>query len=98
MPLREEKKQLEDGKNPYEPKPKDTEAMKDFRARMGEPESKAKYKLRGQTAEWTNAQARGCGLYMVRVRGQQQVQAVLVLFALGHNQLRAEKLRAELKK
>ena len=98
MPLREEKKQLEDGKNPYEPKPKDTEAMKDFRARMGEPESKAKYKLRGQTAEWTNAQARGCGLYMVRVRGKQQVQAVLVLFALGHNLLRAEKLRAELKK
>ena len=94
-PIREEQKQLDKGKDPYAPKKGDTEAMKAFRARMGEPASKEMYKLRGQAAEWTNAQARRHGLYMLVVRGLQKVQAVLLVFALANNLLRAAKLRAE---
>jgi transposase len=94
-PLREEGKQLSAGKDPYAPKKGDNEAMIELRARMQKPESKAIYKLRGQTAEWVNAQARNCGYYQVRVRGKQKVQAALILFALAHNLLRAHKLRAE---
>jgi transposase len=93
-PLKEEMKQLEQGKDPYAPKKGDSVAMAAFRARMGEPASKALYKLRGQSAEWTNASARSHDLYMLRVRGLKKVQAVLLLFALAHNLLRAAKLRA----
>jgi transposase len=93
--LREEQKQLDQGLDPYAPKRRDSEAMKSFRARMGEAESKALYKLRGQSAEWTNACARQHGLYMLRIRGLAKVQAVLLFFALAHNLLRAAKLRAK---
>ena len=73
----------------------DSEAVKAFRARMATEAAKTHYKLRGQTAEWVNAQARNSGLYMIRVRGQAKVQAVLLLFALAHNLLRAKALRAQ---
>ena len=92
-PLKEERKQLDAGENPYAPKRGDNAAMTAFRARMGEPSAKATYKLRGQSAEWTNAQARNRGLYMLRVRGKAKVQAVLLLYALAHNLLRAHQLR-----
>jgi transposase len=92
--LREEQKQLDRGGNPYAPKKRDSVAMKAFRARMGEAESKALYKQRGESAEWTNACARRHGLYQLRVRGLQKVQAVLLLFALAHNLLRAAAARA----
>lgn len=97
-PIKEEKKQLDASKDPYAPKRGDSPAMAAFRARMGQPESKAFYKLRGQTAEWVNANARGHGLYMLRVRGLRKVQAVLLIFALAHNLQRAEALRAERRK
>ena len=96
-PIKEEQKQLDEGKNPYAPKPRDRAAMEAFRARMGDPASKVLYKLRGQSAEWTNACARRHGLYLLRVRGLQKVQAVLLLFAIAHNLLRAATLRAEQK-
>ena len=93
-PIKEEKQQLEKGKDPYAPKRGDTAAMEAFRARMGETESKALYKLRGQAAEWVNAIARRHGLYMLSVRGLRKVQAVLLIFALAHNLQLAAKLRA----
>lgn len=94
-PIKEEKKQLNEGKDPYAPKKGDSPAMAAFRARMGLPESKAMYKLRGQSAEWVNANARRHDLYMLRVRGLRKVQAVLLIFALAHNLQRAGVLRAE---
>ncbi|MSR52086.1 MAG: hypothetical protein EXS09_02205 [Gemmataceae bacterium] len=54
---------------------------------MGLSEAKAMYKWRGQTEEWVNA--RGHSLNMLRVRGLQKVQAVLLIFALAHNLHRA---------
>lgn len=93
-PIKEEAKQLEKGQNPYEPKKRDGEGVAAWRQRMGTEEGKTLYRLRAQTAEWTNAQARNRGFYQVRVRGQQKVLAVALLYALAHNLMRAEALRA----
>jgi transposase len=93
-PLKEEKKQLEEGKDPYKPKRGDGPAVAEWRARMGTAEAKEIYKQRASTAEWANAQARNRGLYQVRVRGQQKVLTVLLWYALAHNLVRALALRA----
>jgi hypothetical protein len=93
-PIKEEAKQLEQGKDPYAPKKRDGEGVAAWRQRMGTAEAKTLYRLRSQTAEWTNAQARNRGLYQVRVRGQQKVLGVALLYALAHNLMRAEALRA----
>lgn len=93
-PIKEEGRQLEKGQNPYEPKKRDGEGVAAWRQRMGTEEGKTLYRLRAQTAEWTNAQARNRGFYQARVRGQQKVLAVALLYALAHNLMRAEALRA----
>ena len=54
----------------YAPKPEDSPAVADWRARMASEEAKAIYKDRAATAECVNAQARNRGLYQLRVRGQ----------------------------
>ena len=97
-PVKDVKKQQEAGKDPYAPHKGDSPAMIAFRERMKQDESKAIYKMRGQTAEWVNAQARNRGLYMVNVRGKEKVRAVLVLMALAHNLLQVVKLREQRKK
>jgi transposase len=97
-PIKEEKKQLAQGKDPYAPHKGDSLAMIAHRERMKEDESKAVYGLRCQTAEWVHAQARNRGLYSVRVRGVERVRAVVLLMALAHNLLQAVALRAQQKK
>ncbi len=92
-PIKEEKKQLAEGKNPYARKPRDGEGVAAWRQRMGTEAAKVLYRLRASTAEWTNAQARNRGLYQVRVRGQRKVLAVALLYALAHNLVRAAALR-----
>jgi transposase len=92
-PIKEEKKQLEEGKDPYARKPRDGDGVAAWRQRMGTDAAKVLYRLRSSTAEWTNAQARNRGLYQVRVRGQRKVLAVALLYALAHNLLRAAVLR-----
>ncbi len=92
-PIKEEKKQLAEGKNPYARKPRDGDGVAAWRERMGTDAAKVLYRLRASTAEWTNAQARNRGLYQVRVRGQRKVLAVALLYALAHNLARAEALR-----
>jgi transposase len=93
-PIKNEQKQQEQGNDPYEPKKRDGVGVAAWRQRMGTEAAKALYRLRGPTAEWTNAQARNRGLYQVRVRGQQKVLAVALLYALAHNLMRAAALRA----
>lgn len=95
MPLKQEQKDLEQGKDPYAPKKNDTEAQKKLRERMKDPEAKALYKLRGQTAEWANAQARNWGMRQFAVRGQAKARQVVLWFVLAHNLFRGEALRAE---
>jgi transposase len=92
-PIKDEDKKKAAGMDPYQPRKNDGPGVSAWRQRMGTAEAKTLYKLRGQTAEWTNAGARNRGLYQVRVRGLQKVLAVALLHALVHNLLRAEVLR-----
>jgi transposase len=93
-PLKEEKKQLAAGKDPYQAKRGDQPAVVQWRQRMGTAAAKEIYKQRASTAEWANAQARNRGLYQVRVRGQRKVLTVILWYALAHNLVRALALRA----
>jgi transposase len=93
-PMKEEKKQLDEGKDPYARKKSDTDATARWRARMGTAEAKAIYKQRASTAEWVNAQVRNRGMYGVSVRGQPNVLALVLWQALAHNYGRMQKLRS----
>jgi transposase len=93
-PIREEEKKRRAGKDPFAPQPRDSEAVKQWRQRMGTAEAQALYHLRAATAEWTNAQARNRGLYQVTVRGLAKVRAVLLLYALAHNLMQTLALQA----
>jgi transposase len=77
----------------YAPKPEDSPAVADWRARMASEEAKAIYKDRAATAECVNAQARNRGLYQLRVRGQLKAKAIALWHALAHNMMRAVSLR-----
>jgi transposase len=77
----------------YAPKPGDSPAVADWRARMASDEAKAIYKERAATAECVNAQARNRGLYQLRVRGQLKAKAIALWHALAHNMMRAVSLR-----
>jgi len=94
-PLKEEHKQLAAGKDPYAKKAGDSAATATWRARMGTAVAKQIYKLRCQTAEWVNAQARNRGLYQMPLRGSAKCRLVGLLYAISHNLLIGIKLRAE---
>lgn len=87
-PLHREKTQLAAGKNPYQAKPGDTPEMTAFRQRMGTPEAKAVYKMRGSVAEFPNADCRNRGLTQFRVRGTIKAKAQALWHALTFNFLR----------
>jgi transposase len=93
-PLKEEEKQLEAGKNPYERKRGDSPAVAAWRERMGTAAAKSLYRLRCQTAEWVNALCRNRGLQQFRVRGQPKCRTVAVLYAIAHNMMQGVALRA----
>jgi transposase len=93
-PLKQAAADLQKGRDPHAPKRGDQAGMTALRARMGTADGKAKYKLRAQTAEWTNAGMRQRGLYQVRVRGLAKVRAVVLLQALVHNLLQTVRLWA----
>ena len=94
-PIKEEAEKKAKGIDPFQPLKKDSPAIAEWRQRMGTEEAKTIYKLRAQTAEWTNAQARNRGFYQVRVRGLQKVRMIALWYAMIHNVLCARRLRAE---
>jgi len=94
-PVKEEKKQREQGKDPYARKKHDSDAIAAWRARMGTEEGKSVYKVRGQVAEWVNARCRNWGLWFMPVRGGTRCRIVGLLYAVAHNLLLAGRLRAE---
>jgi transposase len=94
-PLKEEEKQLTEGKNPYLRKKGDSAAVAAWRERMGTATAKLIYRLRCQTAEWVNAQCRNRGFRQMPVRGQPKCRAVAVLYAIVHNIVQGVQLRAE---
>lgn len=95
-PLKEEEKQIAAGKDPYAKKKGDSEAIEQWRARMGKEESKKIYRERSSVAEWVNAGARNRGCYQMPVRGKNKWQCVALLHAITHNLLQAVKLRGKI--
>jgi transposase len=93
-PVKEEAKQKAAGKDPFAPKPKDSETIAEWRQRMGTEEAKQLYKQRAPTAELPNARLRNQGVYQMRVRGLAKVKAALWWHVLVLNLLRARVLRA----
>jgi transposase len=88
-------KSKDPNRDPHTPRDDDSPAVAEWRQRMATPEAKEIYKERASTAECVNAIARNRGLYQVRVRGGPKVLAVVLWYALAHNLMRAEALRAE---
>ena len=84
-PLHQEKKQLEQGKDPYRGKPGDSPEMTAFRSRMGTDEAKEIYKRRSAIAEFPNADCRNRGLTQFRVRGLLKAKAQTLWHVLAFN-------------
>ena len=93
-PVKNEKKQESEGKDPHARKKGDSDATAAWRERMGTEEAKQIYRLRAQTAEWVNAQCRNRGLWRMPVRGLQRCRNIALLFAITHNLVVAGKLRS----
>lgn len=75
-------------KSPYEPRPGDSEAVAQWRERMGSEEGQAIYGLRGQTSETINADLKEHrGLDRLRVRGLGKIRCVALWAALAYNLL-----------
>jgi transposase len=81
-------------RDPHTPRDDDSPAVAEWRQRMASDEAKAIYRERAATAECVNALARNRGLQRFLVRGLQKVKAVVLLYALAHNLMRAVALRA----
>ena len=80
----------------FEPKPGDSEAVAQWRARMATDAAREIYKDRAATAECVNAQARNRGLLRMPVRGLAKVRCVVRLYALAHNLMRMAALAPQL--
>lgn len=76
-------------RDPYVALPGDSQAIAQWRERMGTDTAKAIYKQRAATAECVNAIARGRGLTHFLVRGLDKVKAVALWYAIAHNMMRA---------
>lgn len=70
---------------PHEPRPKEPQAITQWRLRMATEEAKQIYRQRAASAEWVNAQARNRGLRQFLVRGMAKARAVVLWYALAHN-------------
>ena len=80
----------------HKPKPGDSAAVAQWRARMASNEAREIYKQRAATAECVNAQARNRGLLRMPVRGLPKIRSVVGLFVLAHNLLRMAVLAPQL--
>jgi hypothetical protein len=72
--------------DPYAPQPTDSDAVVQWRARMGSAQGQAVYKLRASTSETVNADLRTYrGLDRFLVRGLGKVRCVVLWSALAYN-------------
>ena len=83
IPVKKSKKS-----DPYAPKKDESKALASRRERMGTEEAKQKYKLRPQTAEFPNAEARNRGMHRLLVRGMNKALNVSTIFAITYNLMR----------
>lgn len=93
-PLKEEEKQRAAGQDPHARKKGDSDAVADWRSRMGTDAAKLIYRLRGQTAELVNAHCRNRRLWHMPVRGRPRCRIVGLLYAIAHNLVVVERLRS----
>jgi hypothetical protein len=91
-PIKAEKKKLAKGEDPYARNDGDSDAVAAWRSRMGTEAAKLIYRLRGQTAEWVNAQARNRGFWFMPARGRPRCRIIALLFAITHNLVTGERL------
>ena len=80
--------------DPHHRKKGDSEAVAQWRERMGTEQAKEIYKERAATAECVNAIARNRNLWRFTVRDLRKIKAVVLLYVLAHNLRRANTLRA----
>jgi len=83
-----------DQRDLHTPREDDSAAVAAWRVRMATDEAKMIYRDRASTAECVNAIARNRGSQQFRVRGDPKVRAVILLYVLAHNLIRAAALRA----
>jgi transposase len=91
--LYNEKKQLEEGKDPYEKRPKENKHYTAFRERMGTEQAKEVYRRRAPAAEFPNANCRNQGLQQFSVRGLAKTKSQSLWHALAYNFRRFINLR-----
>jgi hypothetical protein len=80
----------------FDPKPGDSPAVAQWRARMNTEPARELYRKRAATAECVNALARNRGLLRMPVRGLARVGCVVGLFVLAHNLMRTAELAPQL--
>lgn len=80
----------------FDPKPGDSAAVAQWRARMNTEPAREVYRQRAATAECVNALARNRGLLRMPVRGLARVGCVVGLFVLAHNLMRTVELAPHL--
>jgi hypothetical protein len=80
----------------FDPKPGDSQAVAQWRARMNTDQAREIYRQRAATAECVNALARNRGMLRMPVRGLAKVGCVVGLFVLAHNVMRTAELAPQL--
>ncbi len=80
------------GKDPYEPRAKDSQPVAEWRARMATAEAKAIYRRRAR-AELIHAKLRNLHLDRLHLRGREKVETWMRWFALTMNILTEARLR-----
>jgi transposase len=85
MPPKNEKKEKEQGQDPYARKRRDSDAVAGWRERMGTAEAQQAYKRRAPVAEGVHAQQANKGWRRFRLRGLAKVTTEAYWQALGHN-------------
>ena len=75
-------------RKPSDPRPGDSEAILEWRARMETEQAKETYKRRGATSECVNAHFRNQGLLRLLVRGTKKALAVALMHAIASNMRR----------
>lgn len=82
-------------RDPYRPRPGDSDAIARWRVRMGTEAAQQIYRERAASVECANARCRQRGLCQFPVRGLVKARAVALWHALAHNLIRACSLSQE---
>ncbi len=85
MPPKNERKELEAGKDPYQRKRRDTDHVATWRQRMGTTAAKEVYQARAPVAEGVHAQQRNRGWARFRLRGLCKAGVEALWQSLTHN-------------